>query len=89
MAVVGEKKMQELSQKYLKDKDKHSVLSFIPEETKGRFVYPPDGVIHLGEIIICYPYVLEEARKKGKLIDEVVQELAEHSALHLMGIHHG
>lgn len=88
VAVVGENKMLEVSKKYLKDKDKHSVLSFIPEETKGRFIFPPDGIIHLGEIIICYPYVVEEARKEGKLIDDVVTELAEHSALHLMGIHH-
>lgn len=88
VAIVGEKKMQELSRKYLKDKGKHSVLSFTPEETKGRFVFPPDGVIHLGEIVICYPDVVDEARKKGRLIDEVVGELAKHSALHLMGIHH-
>ena len=88
VAIVGEKKMLELSKKYLKDKAKHSVLSFTPEETKDRFVLPPDGIIHLGEIVICYPYVVNQARKEGKLIDEVVEELARHSALHLMGIHH-
>jgi probable rRNA maturation factor len=88
IAVVGEKKMLELSSRYLGDKTKHSVLSFTPEEGKEKFVYPPDGIIHLGEIIICYPYLLDEARKQGKLIDEVASELVVHSALHLMGIHH-
>ena len=88
VAIVGAKKMLELSKKYLKDKSKHSVLSFTPEETKSGFVYPPDGIIHLGEIIICYPCIVDEARKEGKLIDDVVEKLALHSALHLMGIHH-
>jgi len=88
VAIVGENKMLELSKIYLKDREKHSVLSFTPEETKKKFVYPPDGIIHLGEIIICYPFIVGEARKKGKLIDDVLTELAQHSALHLMGIHH-
>ena len=88
VAIVGTKKMLEVSKRYLRDKDKHSVLSFTPEEGKSSFVYPPDGIIHLGEIIICYPCIVDEARKKGKLIDAVVEELARHSALHLMGIHH-
>ena len=88
VAIVGEKKMIELSKNYLKDRVKHSVLSFTPEETKKKFVYPPDGIIHLGEIIICYPFIVGEARKKGILIDDVLTELAQHSALHLMGIHH-
>ena len=80
--------MLQLSKIYLKDREKHSVLAFTPEETKKKFVYPPDGIIHLGEIIICYPFIVGEARKKGKLIDDVLTELAQHSALHLMGIHH-
>lgn len=88
VAIVGTKKMLEISKRYLRDKDKHSVLSFTPGEGKGSFVYPPDGIIHLGEIIICYPCIVDEARKVGKLIDAVVEELVRHSALHLMGIHH-
>ena len=88
VAIVGENKMLQLSKIYLKDREKHSVLAFTPEETKKKFVYPPDGIIHLGEIIICYPFIVGEARKKGKLIDDVLTELAQHSALRLMGIHH-
>ena len=82
VAIVGAKKMLEISKRYLRDKDKHSVLSFTPEEAKSSFVYPPDGIIHLGEIIICYPCIVDEARKGGKLIDTIVEDLARHSALH-------
>ena len=86
VALVGEGKMLEIGKKFLKDKEIHDVLSFTSDE--AGFVYPPDGKIHLGEIIVCYPKVFEEAKKEGKLIEEKVMELISHGALHLLGIHH-
>jgi rRNA maturation RNase YbeY len=94
VAIVGEAKMLEVGKKYLKDvhgrpdKKLHNVLSFVPGEVKEGFVYPPDGKIHLGEIIVCYPLAVKEAKEENVLIDERVYELIEHGALHLMGIHH-
>jgi probable rRNA maturation factor len=88
IALVGEKKMMEVGNKYLKDKKLHNVLSFVPGEVKGGFIYPPDGKIHLGEIIICYPLAVKEAETENALINERVYELTEHGALHLLGIHH-
>ena len=88
VAIVGEKKMLEIGSKYLKDKRLHNVLSFVSNEVKGRFVYPPDGKIHLGEIIVCYPLAVEEAGEENVLTDERVYELVEHGALHLLGMHH-
>lgn len=88
VAIVGEAKMLEVGSKYLKDKKLHNVLSFVPGEVKGKFVDPPDGKIHLGEIIICYSLAVKEAGEENVLIDERVYELVEHGALHLLGIHH-
>ncbi len=88
IAIVGKKKMMETGKKYLKDKKLHNVLSFTPSESKGTFIYPPDGVIYLGEIIVCYPLAVNEAKEENVLIDERVYELIEHGALHLLGIHH-
>ncbi|QQG41486.1 MAG: rRNA maturation RNase YbeY [Candidatus Woesebacteria bacterium] len=87
VAIVGETKMLEIGKKYLKDRKLHNVLSFTPTEVKG-FVYPPDGTMHLGEVIICYPEALREAKEENVLIDERVYELTEHGTLHLLGIHH-
>lgn len=87
VAIVGEKKMMTIGNTYLKDKKLHNVLSFTPTEVKG-FVYPPDGKIHLGEIVICYPKAVEEAKEENVLVSERVYELIEHGALHLLGIHH-
>lgn len=90
VAIVGVGKMLEMARIHLQEKEDkpHNVLSFTPDETKGKFVYPPDGIIHLGEIIICYPKVVEEAKDEGVLIAEKVSQLAQHGAAHLMGIHH-
>lgn len=88
VAIVGEAKMLEVSNKFLKDKKLHNVLSFVPSEEKGKFVYPPGDPINLGEIIVCYPVAVKEAVEANVLIDERVYELIEHGAMHLMGIHH-
>jgi rRNA maturation RNase YbeY len=80
--------MLEIGAKYLKDKKLHNVLSFVPGEVKKNFVYPPDGIIHLGEIIVCYPVAVMESGVENVLIDQRVYELVEHGALHLLGIHH-
>lgn len=87
VAIVGEKKMMDVGNKYLKDKKLHNVLSFTPSESKN-FVYPPDKLIHLGEIIVCFPKAVEEAKVENVLINERIYELVEHGAQHLMGIHH-
>lgn len=89
VSVVGKAKMLSLAKKYLNEKDVlHNVLSFPFAEAKGTFIEPPDNVNHLGEIVICYPKVVEEAQKEGKLIDDKVVELVNHGALHLLGKHH-
>src|SRR3989304_7425648 len=75
VAIVGEKKMMELGKKYLDpsappgaSKKLHNVFSFTPNETKANFVYPPDGIIHLGEIVVCYPLAVREAGEENVLI---------------------
>jgi len=91
IAIVGQKKMAELIKEfYQEDKDLHAhpVLSFPASETQGQFVFPPDGKIHLGEVVVSYPLALEITKKENRLIDEVVLELVEHGMLHLLGIHH-
>lgn len=88
IAIVGEKKMLEVGDKYLKDKKLHNVLSFTPADSRGHFIEPPDGILHLGEIIVCYPLAVKESQEENVLIADRVYELVEHGALHLLGIHH-
>lgn len=86
VSFVGEEKMKELGKKYYKDTKLHNVFSFVESEVSD-FKHV-DKIMHLGEIVVCFPVVLKEAKMEGKLIEEKVLELVGHSALHLLGIHH-
>jgi len=89
VSVIGKDKMLYLAKKYLNEKETlHNVLSFPTSEVRGEFKPPPDKIIHLGEIVVCYPKVIEEAGSEGMLIEEKVIELVTHGALHLLGKHH-
>ena len=88
VAIVGEKKMEELNEKYYKDEVyMHPVFTF-PDNEGPDFNFPPDSKLHLGQIVISYPMAVESANEKNKMIDDVIGELAEHSCFHLLGIHH-
>lgn len=90
VALVGERKMRELGKKFLNETEAdstHEVLSFPTSGAKVEFPKSQDYK-SLGDIVICYPEVRKIAIKKNRLMDEVIQELAEHGALHLLGIHH-
>lgn len=89
VSLIGEQKMRELSKRYLGESETlHSVLSFPFLEGFPGFVFPPDGVIYLGEVVVCFPKAVEEAKRQGKLIEDKVYELVEHGAMHLLGKHH-
>ncbi len=88
VAVVGEKVMKDIGKKFLGDASVHNVLSFTESEARGEFLYPKNEVLPLGEIVICYPKIVEEAKKENKLIDTKALELVKHAALHLLGEHH-
>lgn len=90
LAIVDEDHMVSLGKRYLNESGSsvHNVLSFPTAETKGEFIYPKDGVKRLGEVVICYPKALQEARVEGVAIDKKIYELAEHGLRHLLGEHH-
>jgi rRNA maturation RNase YbeY len=88
IAIIGKKRMIELSKKYMEDSSLHNVLSFTENEINEKFVYPPNGPIQLGEVVVCYAKAFEEAKSENKRIEEKVTELIEHGILHLLGVHH-
>lgn len=92
VAIVGETKMLKFAMEHLgepkAEAGEHPVLSFPTAEIEGKFIFPPDKIIHLGEIIVSYPKSVEYAQKSGQLVEEVLCDLAAHGALHLIGIHH-
>lgn len=87
VSLVNETRMLSLAKKYYKDNKLHNVFSFVESEVLD-FQKPPSTTIDLGEIVVCFPLALKEAKIENKLIEEKVLELVEHGGLHLLGKHH-
>ena len=92
VAVVGSRKMKDLSSKFLKDRETHEVLAFAQEEISqseaGGFVNPPDNILRLGDIVLCWPEVLESASRQDSMVDDQLYFLTGHATEHLLGKHH-
>jgi len=92
IAVVGERKMKDLCTNYLGDNQKHEVLTFALEEINSKvssgFVKSPDGVLRLGDVILCWPQVLVTASRDDVLVDKKVYSLVSHGVEHLLGEDH-
>lgn len=92
VAVVGKRKMKCLTDKFMKDGREHEVLSFPLEEVTASsgsgFAGPPDEVLRLGDVVLCWPQVLEAASQDDIMVDEEVYKLTCHGIEHLLGQHH-
>lgn len=88
--VVGKRKMSQFHQQYLNLPGPTDVLSFPlndPSDSRS-FVSSPDGILRLGDIVICYSVAVEEALEKQIKVDDQIKFLSEHGLMHLMGFHH-
>ena len=67
------------------------VLAFymLPQkEADSSFVPPPDGVLHLGEVIVSYPKAVQQAKEQGHSVEPELALLIIHGTLHLLGYDH-
>lgn len=97
VSIVGDRKMHELNRKYRGLDSTTDILSFALEDPnpvnlqhipRVGFVAAPDKWLQLGDIVLSYPQVLEDASLDGISIDEEIRILVEHGVDHLLGIHH-
>lgn len=95
--VIGDRKMHELNRKFRGIDSTTDILSFALEDSSPAnmqhiprigFVASPDKWLRLGDIVISYPQVLEDASSEGISVDEEIRILVEHGIDHLLGIHH-
>lgn len=88
--VVGSRKMSELHKVYMDLPGPTDVLSFPlndPQDDRP-FIASPDGMLRLGDIVVCYPVAVQEAFEKQCKLDSQIHFLAEHGLMHLLGYHH-
>lgn len=86
VAVIGNRKMRGLNKKYRNIDKSTNVLSF--SQTEGETSQQPPDKLYLGDIVLAYPKLIEECARENMLIDDKVNELVEHSLMHLLGHHH-
>lgn len=86
IAVVGDRKMKELSKKYTGEDKIHNVLSF--SQTDGESISHSNDLLRLGDVVISFPEVIREASEEEMFVDDKVDELVEHGLQHLLGVHH-
>lgn len=88
--IVGSRKMAEIHKLYMNLPGATDVLSFpLNDPNDDRpFLTPPDGILRLGDIVVCYPVAMSEALEKQCKVDSQIQFLAEHGLMHLLGYHH-
>jgi probable rRNA maturation factor len=95
--IVGDRKMHELNKKYRGIDSATDILSFALEDPRSLslqhiprigFVASPDQVLRLGDIVISYPQIIEDASVEGISVDEEIRILIDHGINHLLGIHH-
>lgn len=88
--IVGKRRIKELNEEYLRHEGITDVLSFpLNDPADDRpFVSSPDGILRLGDIVVCYPIAMDEALSRQVSVDVQVADLAEHGCMHLLGFHH-
>lgn len=89
--LVDEKEMTKLNQNFKRHQGSTDVLTFVmhdPEQPTPNFIETPETAQQYGDIVLCYNVIARDAADQGKTIQEHLEFLAEHGALHLLGIHH-
>ena len=94
LVITGQERVQQLNRSYLGKDEPTDVLAFsmLPEplattesEASSPFVQPPDGVLHLGEVIVSYPQAVLQAEEHRHSVKREIAILIIHGVLHLLG----
>lgn len=91
LLITGDEIVRDLNHRYRGINDTTDVLSFAladEESDTSSFIIPPDGIIHLGEVIISYPRAAMQSERAGHGIDKEIALLIVHGILHLLGYDH-
>lgn len=80
VAIVGSRKIRELSRIYLKLDEETTVLTFAAENSRDT-----SGVLRLGDVVISYPGAREIAQDYKLMMDGAIDKLLIHGLNNLTG----
>jgi probable rRNA maturation factor len=87
LVITGQERVQQLNRSYLGRDEPTDVIAFsmLPAADLTHFVTPPDGMLHLGEVIIAYPQAVTQAEEHHHSVKREIAILIIHGVLHLLG----
>ena len=93
LVIASQERVRELNKTYRGQDKPTDVLAFalLPESDTGQglsFTTPPDGIKHLGEVIISYPQAVRQAGEHQHPVKKEIAILIIHGVLHLLGYDH-
>jgi probable rRNA maturation factor len=92
LLIATSERIKELNREYLGEDEPTDVLAFSAREEKetdqSPFIHPPDGLLHLGEVIIAYPQAVIQADEHRHSVKKELAILLIHGLLHLLGYDH-
>ena len=93
LVITGQERIRQLNLSYLGKDEPTDVLAFAmlsgqTEDEVVPFVTPPDGIKHLGEVIISYPQAVSQAKEHQHSVKRELAILIIHGVLHLLGYEH-
>jgi probable rRNA maturation factor len=93
LLITDSKTVQRLNRIYRSEDEPTDVLSFqmapdTSEDYEPSFVNAPDGIKHLGEVVISYPQAMKQAKERGHSVARELALLIIHGTLHLLGYDH-
>ena len=93
LVITDQERIRGLNSTYLGRDEPTDVISFsmLPEYSGtdlASFVSPPDGIKHLGEVIISYPQAVIQAEECKHTVKRELAILLIHGVLHLLGYDH-
>ena len=93
LVIADEETVRRLNLDFRGQDESTDVLAFslLPEPFEGEgvpFAAPPDGVLHLGEVIVSYPQAVRQAMEHQHPVEREVALLIIHGVLHLLGYDH-
>jgi probable rRNA maturation factor len=91
--ITDDDTVRSLNREYRGVDEATDVLSFALTEAEGgesfpAFIMPPDGVVHLGEVVVSYPRAVKQASEHGRELNDELAWLVVHGVLHLVGYDH-
>jgi probable rRNA maturation factor len=93
LLITDSRTIRKLNKIYRGEDKPTDVLAFqmtpgMNQELELPFVSAPDGIKHLGEVVISYPQAEKQAQEQGHSVTRELALLIVHGMLHLLGYDH-